>query len=344
MIYCVIGHNGNYRDPASGAIPLGNGYRSYRTGLMRFICPDSWSPFGAGGINPYTYCAGDPVNRADPSGHFSRGQWIGMGLGLVAGIALGIVTEGAAMPFVLTLIATVTGDAMIGAGAELITETVDNKEINRREVFMAAGISAAASLLGYRVAMASRLKSIGNRPFGGLMLEGEEATAGPNLNDLSNEIIESVMKNLDRQSLTNLSLTSRRMYTLAQKPMAGIFERELTNTVKQHRYLGALHPLQGMAKSFVREWRRFPNKGKTMKGIFRKVAQEQIGLNMRLYAAGNGMRKRFFSYDENYGLLMKDILTNNEGTASMGEIIYYIDPSMLNQETPAFGYRTIPYE
>jgi hypothetical protein len=36
---------------------------------MRFNSPDSWSPFGEGGINSYTYCLGDPVNGTDRSGH-----------------------------------------------------------------------------------------------------------------------------------------------------------------------------------------------------------------------------------------------------------------------------------
>lgn len=47
---------------------LGNGYRFFNTVLMRFNSPDSLSPFAAGGINAYMYCAGDPVNRSDPSG------------------------------------------------------------------------------------------------------------------------------------------------------------------------------------------------------------------------------------------------------------------------------------
>ncbi|WP_397457346.1 RHS repeat-associated core domain-containing protein, partial [Pseudomonas versuta] len=36
---------------------------------MRFHSRDSLSPFGEGGLNGYAYCAGDPVNRIDPSGH-----------------------------------------------------------------------------------------------------------------------------------------------------------------------------------------------------------------------------------------------------------------------------------
>jgi len=56
---------------------LGSGYRFFNTVLMRFHSPDSFSPFAAGGINAYMYCAGDPVNRIDPSGHmqiFSIGR------------------------------------------------------------------------------------------------------------------------------------------------------------------------------------------------------------------------------------------------------------------------------
>ena len=38
---------------------------------MRFNTCDSISPFGAGGLNAYAYCLGDPINRIDPSGRIS---------------------------------------------------------------------------------------------------------------------------------------------------------------------------------------------------------------------------------------------------------------------------------
>jgi hypothetical protein len=35
---------------------------------MRFVSADDMSPFGDGGINAYSYCHNDPINRADSSG------------------------------------------------------------------------------------------------------------------------------------------------------------------------------------------------------------------------------------------------------------------------------------
>jgi RHS repeat-associated protein len=64
-----LAFNGEVRDPDSGWYLLGNGYRAYNPGLMRFHSPDSLSPFGVGGLNPYTYCLGNPIALRDPTGH-----------------------------------------------------------------------------------------------------------------------------------------------------------------------------------------------------------------------------------------------------------------------------------
>ncbi|WP_082428365.1 RHS repeat-associated core domain-containing protein [Pseudomonas sp. NBRC 111119] len=61
---------GQSRDALTAKYPLGNGRRFYSPKLMRFTSPDSFSPFGKGGINVYAYCGGDPVNRHDPGGAF----------------------------------------------------------------------------------------------------------------------------------------------------------------------------------------------------------------------------------------------------------------------------------
>ncbi|MCY1261722.1 hypothetical protein PSJE_19945 [Pseudomonas jessenii] len=67
----LLGFNGERTDSFTGHYLLGNGYRAFNPVLMRFNSPDNLSPFGKGGLNPYVYCLGDPINRNDESGHFS---------------------------------------------------------------------------------------------------------------------------------------------------------------------------------------------------------------------------------------------------------------------------------
>ncbi|MCF5706937.1 RHS repeat-associated core domain-containing protein [Pseudomonas syringae] len=66
------GFNGEPVEPVTGHYLLGNGVRAYNPVLMRFNNPDGLSPFGKGGLNAYSYCAGDPVNRSDPTGHMFK--------------------------------------------------------------------------------------------------------------------------------------------------------------------------------------------------------------------------------------------------------------------------------
>lgn len=61
---------GQRLDPFSNCYALGNGHRYYSPRLMRFLQADTLSPFRQGGINAYSYCQGDPINRED-----SNGQW-----------------------------------------------------------------------------------------------------------------------------------------------------------------------------------------------------------------------------------------------------------------------------
>lgn len=69
MLKTLLGFNGELSEPGTGHYLLGSGYRAFSPVLMIFMQPDSWSPFGAGGLNAYAYCEGDPVNAADPTGH-----------------------------------------------------------------------------------------------------------------------------------------------------------------------------------------------------------------------------------------------------------------------------------
>jgi len=71
-ISMLLSFNGQNYDPLSGCYPLGLGYRMYSPSLMRFLSPDSLSPFGLGGLNAFAYCQNDPVNHVDPTGHMLK--------------------------------------------------------------------------------------------------------------------------------------------------------------------------------------------------------------------------------------------------------------------------------
>lgn len=67
----LLGFNGEQPDTFTGHYLLGNGYRAFNQVLMWFNSPDNISPFGKGGLNPYAYCLGDPINRYDETGHIA---------------------------------------------------------------------------------------------------------------------------------------------------------------------------------------------------------------------------------------------------------------------------------
>jgi RHS repeat-associated protein len=118
-LQCLLGFNGEVRDELSGWYLLGRGYRAYNPALMCFHSPDSLSPFGAGGINPYMYTAGDPINFVDPTGHATRGiNWLGaLGSALsLIGIALSIAAVVVAPPVGALAISLTAGFTLLGVG------------------------------------------------------------------------------------------------------------------------------------------------------------------------------------------------------------------------------------
>ncbi|EGR49660.1 uncharacterized protein TRIREDRAFT_106660 [Trichoderma reesei QM6a] len=124
----AIAFNGQYRDPVTGWYHLGNGYRTYNPVLRRFHVPDPGSPFSTGEINPYAYCAGDPINRIDPSGRFSFfslqfdwGDLLKFVVGFVVSILVGVLTVGAgtAIAVGVDIAADVATDMAISPLADL---------------------------------------------------------------------------------------------------------------------------------------------------------------------------------------------------------------------------------
>ncbi|KAJ8066513.1 hypothetical protein OCU04_005571 [Sclerotinia nivalis] len=120
----AIGWNGQWQDPVTGWYHLGNGYRVYNSILMRFHSPDSWSPFTSGDINTYAYCCCDPINRVDPSGHFSifgiQITWRNLAqavVGFALSVLAGILTDGASLAIEVGVDLSVAVASNVGTGA-----------------------------------------------------------------------------------------------------------------------------------------------------------------------------------------------------------------------------------
>jgi RHS repeat-associated protein len=83
-----VAFNGQVREAISECYLLGHGHRAYSPSLRRFLRPDALSPFGAGGLNGYVYCKGDPVNNQDPMGTTSIGTVLVGALFIASGVYL----------------------------------------------------------------------------------------------------------------------------------------------------------------------------------------------------------------------------------------------------------------
>lgn len=132
--------NGEMFDDASGCYLPGSGHhRPYSPVLNCFLAPDALSPFDAGGINAYAYCAGDPINRSDPTGHFWK--WIVAGIGAVAAV----VSLGALAVPLIAGSAALTASAVAGVAMSGIGAAVEVGGI----IAEAAGDQTAANILGW---------------------------------------------------------------------------------------------------------------------------------------------------------------------------------------------------
>ncbi len=146
-----FGFAGERRDTLTGwYIP--SGYRPYDPIVMGFLSPDSDSPFGQGGLNPYAYCAGDPVNRIDPSGHGWL-TWLVAGIGIGLGVVGTIVTFGAAAPAFAALaaggIGALTASGAVAIGAATLSAVSLGTGIASTVLEATNKDSKAASILGW---------------------------------------------------------------------------------------------------------------------------------------------------------------------------------------------------
>lgn len=152
-----LGFNGECRERHTGWYMLGNGYRAYNPVLMRFHSPDKLSPFGAGGLNPYTYCTEDPINHRDPTGRvailviLSQLAGIGGGASSLGGMALSMSTSARFSGQGVLALGTGATGVLLGAVA------VANPASVIAPVLAGAGITVgvASMTLAYRAARAA---------------------------------------------------------------------------------------------------------------------------------------------------------------------------------------------
>lgn len=168
----LYGFAGERRDDLTGwYIP--SGYRPYDPIVMGFLSPDSDSPFGQGGLNPYAYCAGDPVNRIDPSGHGWL-TWLVAGIGIALAVVGTVLTFGAAAPAFAALaaggIGALTASGAIAIGAATLSAISLGTGIASTIVEATNKDSKAASILGW--------VSLGTGLVGGALEMAPSAAAG----------------------------------------------------------------------------------------------------------------------------------------------------------------------
>lgn len=222
MNNCITGFNGERKDPISGVTHSGNGYRVYTPVLTRFTCPDGWSPFGGGGINPYAYCDGDPVNRADPSGHMSWQAGLGIGLGIL-GILGAAFTGGASIAAagsITSAFATLSAASMIASVAALASDVLGIASAATEQ--KNPGLSAS---LGW-VSLATGLLSLG-------------AGMGPALLKVSGKLLSAPAKVANEITLDTVSHPTRieNIFTFGRYKKEVLYTFDRVNIVTGQRGL-----------------------------------------------------------------------------------------------------------
>ncbi|RMQ43202.1 hypothetical protein ALQ04_02871 [Pseudomonas cichorii] len=143
--------NGELREPSTGWYLLGQGYRAYNPVLMRFHSPDSLSPFDRGGLNPYAYCLGDPVNYLDPDGHIP--SWLVPAAGIafsIVGILSSVASLGTAAPLATAGVAgawaALSSAAQVSVAVGVVTGVVG---VASGITSIVAPDSSTSNILGY---------------------------------------------------------------------------------------------------------------------------------------------------------------------------------------------------
>lgn len=163
-----VGMHGEHVDWIDSHTPLyqlGHGARCYDPTLQAFLSRDPYSPFSVGGISPYAFCAGDPVNCSDHSGYVSSGGWAGgIVLGLF-GLALALATGGISLIVglsvgvrVLAAMSALSGLAAEGLGFAAMAVEERDPEQARLLGWLSLGFGIVSAVTG--ILMPARLASL----------------------------------------------------------------------------------------------------------------------------------------------------------------------------------------
>ena len=236
----LVGYAGEPRGLVEAGYLLGS-YRPYDPNLMLFLAPDNESPFGAGGLNRYAYCAGDPLNRIDPDGH-SFWKWLVAGIGLAVGIVATAFSFGAAAPAVAGMmaggLATLTSSGALAVTsvalgvvatttgvASFILEATGNADaasilgMVSLATGLASGVTALApaasktlSKLGQFVGRwQKKLQSAGGVPRLGGQTGSLRTGPSATLSGMPEHVLGNIGRHLPGRDLVNFSVTSRQM-------------------------------------------------------------------------------------------------------------------------------------
>lgn len=131
---------------------MGNGARSYDPSIQRFLSMDPYSPFSVGGMHPYAFCEGDPVNNIDPSGYAAQSTFYTAWrlFALVSGfLTLGLViaTMGGATAVIASVVLTLDLVRNITA---IAADSLQHREPEAARTLknISQGMGIAASIFG----------------------------------------------------------------------------------------------------------------------------------------------------------------------------------------------------
>lgn len=126
---------------------LPGSYRWYSPALRRFSAPDSASPFGAGGINPYAYAGNNPVLHNDTDGH-AWWNWMIVGVSVALGAVATVASFGALAPVVAAGLTAMTASQALALTAATLGAVSLGAQV-ASEVLNATGNEKAGGILGW---------------------------------------------------------------------------------------------------------------------------------------------------------------------------------------------------